>query len=141
MCWTPPRRCRRLFAPGRPGRPRPRRTGRGHAGRRRGQPLDAGRGVVKALHPFCKLGGRTAPSWKRTWPRAGAFRPGWRAIAAHLHHQLPDPRADRGIPAPAKTTAIPGRCFVARANHRLAHDPHGARPALSLGGNAAADTG
>ena len=61
-----------------------------------------GAGVVKALHPFCKLGGR-----HRTFlevhlaksRRSGA--PGRHAPAARLHHQLPHPRPDRRLPRSA----------------------------------------
>ena len=76
-----------------------------------------GAGVVKALHPFCKFGGRhrtflevhLAKS-RRIGQLAGA------AAAAHRHHQLPDARADRGISARGKTiTAIPARCCCRRA--------------------------
>ena len=51
-------RRRRRTRRSRAGGPAARRGGGGDARRRRGQPLDAGAGVVKALHPFCKLGGR-----------------------------------------------------------------------------------
>ena len=72
-----------------------------------------GAGVVKALHPFCKFGRHaTAPSWKCTSPKAGASAAMTGvAAAACYHHQLSDPRADRGVPARGRTiTAIPARC-------------------------------
>ena len=54
-----------------------------------------GAGVVKALHPFCKFDGR-----HRTFIEthlAKSRRIGQLAgppVAAHFHHQLPDPRRD-----------------------------------------------
>ena len=60
-----------------------------------------GAGVVKALHPFCKLDG-AAPDVHRNAPgQKPPHRPTGRpAAAAHFHHQLPDPRGHRGILAP-----------------------------------------
>jgi hypothetical protein len=86
------------------------RGGRGDAGRRRGQPLDQGAGVVKALHPFCRLGGGTAASSRSTWPRAAASAAVRHAAAARHHHQLPDPRPDRGYLAARGNYGYEGRC-------------------------------
>ncbi len=71
-----------------------------------------GAGVVKALHPFCKLGGRhrtfiethLAKS-RRVEPRLG------RAVAARLHHELSHAPADRrNFCAARTTTATKARC-------------------------------
>jgi len=66
-----------------------------------GQPLDGRRGVVKALHPFCKFGGRhrtfiethlaQEPPQSANWPAAAA---------AHFHYQLLDTRGHHGISQP-----------------------------------------
>ena len=74
-----------------------------------------GAGVVKALHPFCKLGGRhrtfieihLAKS-RRIGRLCGA------AVAARHHHQLPDARADRrrSWPPSGRTTATRARCYL-----------------------------
>ena len=55
-----------------------------------------GAGVVKALHPFCQLGGRhrTFLEVHLAKSRRVGRQCGTRAAARH-HHQLPDPRADR----------------------------------------------
>ncbi len=76
-----------------------------------------GAGVVKALNPFCKLGGR-----HRSFVEvhlAKSLRVG-RAVrrdaAAHPHHQLPDPRRDRGASAGERNiTAIRACCCFRRA--------------------------
>ena len=87
--------------------------GRGHAGRRRGQPLDQGRGRGEGAQPLLPAG-RPAPQLhrSRTWPRAGAPA----ALAgtplphvittSYLTHEP----SQTGICAPPATTAIPARC-------------------------------
>ena len=65
-----------------------------------------GAGVVKALHPFCRLGGR-----HRTFIEvhlAKSRRIGrlvGPAFAARHHHQLSDPRAHRGVSWPRRAIA------------------------------------
>ena len=75
-----------------------------------------GAGVVKALNPFARLGGRhrsflevhLAKS-RRAAEIAGAAR------AAHHHHQLPDPRRHRGVRWTTRTiTAMTARCSSRR---------------------------
>ena len=80
-----------------------------------------GAGVVKALHPFCKLGGKHRSSSKSTSPRAARTGKHVRRMpAARPHHQLPHPRADRSSTSAAETTtATPARCT--------------SRPAASIG--------
>ena len=57
-----------------------------------------GAGVVKALHPFCKLGGRHRTFIEMHLAKSRRIgRLAGHAAAARHHHQLPDPRADRGI--------------------------------------------
>ena len=77
-----------------------------------------GAGVVKALHPFCKLGG--PPSHLHgdaPGQEPARLAPGRHAHPAHLHHQLPDPRADRGVPRPAKPLRLRrARCSSRPAN-------------------------
>ena len=102
-----------------------------------------GAGVVKALHPFCKLGG--TPSHlhrRRTWPRAGASsRQAGTPIphiftTSYLTHD-----ADRASSSHAQNNyGYEGPLFLSPGTiGRPAHDPDGARPALRLGGDAAAD--
>ena len=99
-----------------------------------------GAGVVKALHPFCKLAGR-----HRNF------------IEAHLAKSRRTSRIC-GTPVPHVITTsylthepigrLAGGCeqlrlsrtaaALAGTQHRPAHGPHGARPALRLGGDAAA---
>ena len=76
-----------------------------------------GAGVVKALHPFCKLGGRHRTFIEMHLAKSRRIGATCRhAAAARLHHQLPDARADRAIPRRAsRTTATPGRCCSRRA--------------------------
>ena len=102
-----------------------------------------GAGVVKALNPFCKLGGHyrnfievhLAKSL-RVSQECGTPMPHvittsyltHEAIAAHLESEK-----NYGYPGPLLLSA--GR------SHRPAHGSHGARSALCLGGDAAADAG
>jgi hypothetical protein len=99
-----------------------------------------GAGVVKALNPFCRLGGRhrsflevhLAKS-RRASELAGARG------AARFHHQLSDPPGDRRAFARSRELRLSGRgAAFAGAQHRAAHDSHGARSAFRVGGDAAA---
>ena len=78
---------------------RRRRGRRGHPGRRRRQPLDAGRGRGQGAASVLPAG-RAAPHLHRGAPgQEPAHRPaGGPAAAARHHHQLSDARADRGVP-------------------------------------------
>jgi hypothetical protein len=97
-----------------------------------------GAGVVKALNPFCKLGG--APQLHRGPPgQEPPHRPAAGApLPARFHHQLPDPRADRARWPRRATTATRAAAPVARAAASACAGADGARPALRLGGDAAA---
>ena len=100
-----------------------------------------GAGVVKALHPFCRLGGRIPHLHRNSPGQKPAHQPsGGQAVAAHCHHQLPDPSGHGRLSLPAEQLRLSrSGVAVARTFHRFAHDSHGARPAFSLGGNAAAN--
>ena len=102
-----------------------------------------GAGVVKALNPVLPSSAAgTAASSKSTWPRAGASAAQCGAPLPHvvttsyLTHE-PIEQLSRGRRA---TTATPARCCSRPgAVDRPAPGPDGARPALRLGGDAAAD--
>ena len=73
-----------------------------------------GAGVVKALNPFCKLGGRHRNfievhlAKSRRTGRDGGTPP-----AARHHHQLPHARRHRQrLSRAQETTAIPARCYL-----------------------------
>ena len=121
----------------------PRRGRGGHAGRRRRQPLDQGAGVVKALHPFCKLGGRTARSSKmhlaksRRVSRAVGMRTFRTSFTtSYLTHE---PIARRFSRRQQQLRLRRPALSVARPIGRPADGADGARPALRVGGDAAAD--
>ena len=106
-------------------------------------PAAAGRkgaGVVKALNPFCPAG-RAASQLPRGPP---GQEPPHRApvrhrAAARHHHQLPDARRRRTAGCARSELRLPRPAApLARPQHRAAPGPHGARPALRLGGDAAA---
>ena len=100
-----------------------------------------GAGVVKALNPFCKLGGRhrnfievhLAKS-RRTSRICGTPLPHV-ITTSYLTHDAIDGhlrgREQLRLSRPAAA--------LAGAHHRPAHGSHGARPALCLGGDAAAN--
>ncbi len=98
-----------------------------------------GAGVVKALHPFCKLGGKhrtflevhLAKS-RRVGRAHGAPLPHIVATSYLTHEPIEKflaARANYGYPGPLHLS--PGRTVGLR------HGPHGSRSALCLGGNAA----
>ena len=91
-----------------------------------------GAGVVKALHPFCKLGGQHRTFIEVHLAKSRRIGKLCRhSPAPHHHHQLSDPRADRRISASAKnSTATTARCSCPRPRRRPAADSHGARPAV-----------
>ena len=110
------------FTRRRPRRPRPRRGGRGDAGRRRRQPLDPGRGRGQGPASLLQTGRRT-PHLHRDAPgqEPAHLPPGGPALAAHLHHQLPDPQRhgrflarqnNYGYPGPLVSVArhVPSAC-------------------------------
>jgi hypothetical protein len=123
----------------RAGDPVARRGGGADARRRRGQPVDAGGGVVKALHPFCKLGGRhrsfvevhLAKSRRVGDAHGAPDPPPDRDEPPHARRHRADARRPRAVqlPRPAAALARPGGGAAARADR--------ARPALRLGGDAA----
>ena len=112
----------------------------GLAGGGRRQPLDAGRGRGEGAAPV-RPPGRQAPHLSGS---ASGQEPAHRAAlrhspAAHLHHQLPDPRADGGVSRGGGQLRL-SRPAAALAGplHRAADGADGARPALPVGGDAAA---
>ncbi len=90
------------------------RCGRGDAGRWCGQSLDAGRGVVKALHPFHKFGGvhRTFLEVHLAKSRKVAERFG-RAPNACVHYWVHDRSPIRAslasVPYAGRVAVVPGR--------------------------------
>ena len=111
-------------------------AGRRHSARR----WTKGAGVVKALNPFCRLGGRhrsfievhLAKS-RRASRECGALLPHVFTTSYLTHDAIAEPSAR----ARKLRLSRPAAAF-ARPQHRPAHGSHGARPALRLGGNAAA---
>ena len=102
-----------------------------------------GAGVVKALHPFCKFDGRhrtfiethLAKS-RRIGQLAGRPLPHIFTTSYLTHAAIEEflrRNNNHDYPGPL--------LLVAGPLHRLAHDSDGARPALSLGGDAAATAG
>ena len=116
---------------------------RGHPGRRRGQPLDQGRGRGQGAQPVLQARRAASQLHRNASGQEPARGPRMRhAAAAHRHHQLPDPRRHRAASRARGQLPLPrAAAALARAHHRPAHDPHGARPALRLGRDAAADAG
>ena len=107
-----------------------------------------GAGVVKALHPFCRLGGRHRTFIEVHLGQEPPYRAaGGSAFAACHHHQLSDSRADRGIPdcrGGSRGTPIRLRGAALpfnRPDRGAADDPDGARSALCMGRNAPAVAG
>ena len=101
-----------------------------------------GAGVVKALHPFCKLGGR-----HRTFHRdAPGQKPPGRARSRRRRSRTSSPpaisRTSRSSEFLARQQQLrlrrPAAAFAGPIG-RPAHGPDGARPALRVGGNAATD--
>ena len=127
----------------RPGRPA--RTARSPSSRSPpapGRRWTQGAGVVKALHPFCKLGGR-----HRTFLEVHLAKS--RRIARALRH-CPCPTSSPPATSPTSRSRrfleahgqlrLRGPLVLSRGqSHRPAPRPHAARPALRLGGNAPAD--
>ena len=102
-----------------------------------------GAGVVKALHPFCKLGGRhrtfieTHLAKSRRIARlCGRPVPHIITTSYLTHEPIADfLRRQRQLRLPRPAAALAG------PRDRPAPDPHGTRPALRLGGDAAAAAG
>ena len=90
------------------GRPGERRSRRRHPRRRRRQPLDSGRGRGQGPAPVRQTR-RAAPDVSGSPPRQEppARAGGGRADPAHLHDQLPDPRAHRDVPALRSRLRLP----------------------------------
>jgi hypothetical protein len=118
-----------------------RRGGGGHAGRRRRLRWTQGAGVVKALHPFCKLGGRHRSFVETHLAKSRKIGSAVRhSPAPHFHHQLLLARADQPLSRTTRSLRLRGAAAAIRGQiHRPAHRADRARPALRLGGNAAAD--
>ena len=101
-----------------------------------------GAGVVKALHPFCRFHGKyrnfIEVHLAKSRRVGRQFR---RRRAARRLHQLPDPRADRSGPCATQRNYGYPRAAAALAGPlgRPADGAHAPRPALRLGGDAAAD--
>ncbi len=118
------------------------RLGRGRlARRRRGQPLDQGRGRRQGPQPVLE-GGRSPSHLPRGSPgQEPPRRPRVRrAGAAHHHHQLPDPRTHRPVPARRAELRIRGSALPLRGpGHRPAPGTHAARSPLRLGRSPAPD--
>ncbi len=102
-----------------------------------------GAGVVKALNPFCRLGGRhrtflevhLAKS-RRTARLCGVELPHI-ISTSYLTHEA----VENWLAAERNYGYRGSAVCVARAGGGAAPGPHGARPALRLGGDAAADAG
>ena len=108
-----------------------------------GTPLDQGRGRGEGAQSVLQAR-RQASQLHRDAPRqepAHGPRGCGRAAAARDHHQLSDARRHRAVSARReRITAIRGPLLLSPGRaHRAAHGSHGARPALRLGGDAAAD--
>ncbi len=133
-------RCR--LGGSRPHRVEERGSGGRYPGRGRWEPLDARRRGGESPASLLQIGRAPSHLHGDAPGQEPARVPRSRnSHAAYLHHQLPDPCADGGIPCPARQLRLPGpACPLARQIGRLAHDPHRPRPALRLGGDAAADT-
>ena len=115
----------------------------GHAGGRRGQPLDQGRGRGQSAQPVLQARRAASQLHRNASGQEPACRSRMRhSAAAHHHHQLPHPRCDRAASRARMQLPLPRTApAIARTHHRTPHGPHGARPALRLGRDAAADAG
>ena len=107
-----------------------------------------GAGVVKALHPFCRLGGRHRTFIEVHLAKSRRIgRLAGRPLPHVITTSYSDPRADRSLPgrrggSRGASLRLRGAALpFTRPDRGAAHDPDGARSAFCVGGNAPATAG